>query len=405
MAERALLEEADVLILQEIDLGMKRSGYRPTAKDLAQALGMNYAYVPIYVEVDPVQLGTEPIRFKEGPVDVEATTYFAVDPSRYKGLFGVAVLSRYPIVSVETFRLFHQAYDWYWQEKKKIAFLERVRRFGAKEVFQETVHREMKVGGRVYFRVDLHVPQLPERRLSIINVHLEIKCPPEARTRQMAEILSYLKDIPHPVILAGDFNSAPGDLSATSTPKVIDQHLSAPEFWASALLQYLTPYSLVITTTRFLSNLTRNNQNPTAPHLPVLAPNPTGKLFRLIERFRFTDGGAFDFRGTRYRAAGDSGTLGNSNERDRWAYQTTFRFDRTLGFIGTFRLDWIFVKAYLTHPDDRRGSYRFAPHFGRTLNALNEFLIEPISDHSPNVVDLPFQEPSWEQVRRRRHAQ
>lgn len=395
LAERALLPDADVVVLQEMDIGVKRSGYRDAARDLAEALDMNYAYLPEYLEVDPVLLGTEVIRFREGQEDPEATAYYAVDPKRYKGLFGVAVLSRYPIVHAEGFRLFHQGYDWYWREKPKLSFPERVRRFGAKEVFRETVHREMKVGGRVYFRVDLHVPDLPEQRVSVINVHLEIKCTPQDRAAQITEILAYIQDIPHPVILAGDFNSAPQDLSATSTPRLLKRNLSVPEFWVSRGLEYLTPYALVIHVTGFLSNVTKNYQNPPAAHIPILAPNLASELFQVIRTFRFSDGGAFDFRGDRRRSAGGrGGLLANSNERDRWAYKTTFRVDRTLfRLIGKYRLDWIFVKAYLKRPRDRQAPYRFAPHVGRTLNALNTSLSTRISDHDPNVVDLPLQEP------------
>lgn len=394
LAEQALLGQADVIVLQEMDIGVKRSGYRHAAQDFAEALQMNYAYFPEYVEVDPVLLGTEMIRFEEGQEDVEATAHYAVDPSRYQGLFGCAVLSRYPIIEVEGFRLFNQAYDWYWQEKQKTSYLERLRRFAAKEVFQETLHREMKVGGRTYFRVDLLVPDLPEQRVSVVNVHLEIKGTPQARTLQTAEILHYIEQIRHPVILAGDFNSAPHDLSPTSTPRVIKRSLSAPEFWLSGAVAYVLPQSLLINTTRFVANLTKNYQNPTALHLPVVFPNDVGELFKVIERFHFDDGGAFDFRGDRRRSAGRAGRLSNSNERDRWAYKTTFRTQRTLArLIGKYRLDWIFVKAYLKRPYDRRGSSRFAPHFGRTLNALNASLTERISDHDPNVVDLPLDEP------------
>jgi len=405
LAQRALLEKADVILLQEMDIGVKRSGYRDAARDLAEALDMNYAYLPEYLEVDPVLLETEVIPFREGEVDAEATAYYAVDPQRYKGLFGVAVLSRYPIVHAEGFRLFTQGYDWYWQERKKVSFLERLRRFGAKEVFLERLHRQMKLGGRVYFRVDLHVPDLPEQQVSIINVHLEIKCTPQKRAEQMAEVLNYIKQIPHPVILAGDINSAPADLSPTSTPRLIERNISAPEFWASRVLEYLTPYALVVNVIRFVSNCTKNYQNPPAGHIPVLAPNRVAELFRLIERFRFDDGGAFDFRGDRRRSVGRPGTLSNSNEQDGWAFRTTFRVNRTLfRLIGKYRLDWVFVKAYLTRPRDKQGSYRFAPHFGRTLNAVNKYLTTRISDHDPNVVDLPLQEPPQTRHRSRGFA-
>jgi endonuclease/exonuclease/phosphatase family metal-dependent hydrolase len=396
MTEKQFLDQADIVLFQEMDYGMKRSGYRFAAKDMAHALGMNFAYVADYLEVDPVLMGMEEISFEEGQKDKEATAYYQEDPERYKGLFGKAVLSRYPIISVEAFQLFHQAYDWYWQEKKKTSFLERARRLGAGHILGKKLHREMKVGGRSFFRVDLHVPELPEQRVSVIAVHLEIKAEPYERAVQMAEILNYIKDISHPVILAGDFNSAPQDMSPTSTSQLVERNMRAPEFWLSRGIEKLSPYAFLVNTTRFISNMTKNYQNPTAPHIPVIFPNQTAELFRIIERFRFSDGGAFDFRGSRKRSAGHTGKLSNSNERDKWAYKTTFKVSqRNIStIVASYRLDWIFVKAYIQHPRDRSGSYRFSPHFGRTLNALNTSLKTPISDHDPNVVDLPLGEPT-----------
>jgi len=38
------MKQADVLLLNEVDWGMKRTDYHNVAEDLAAALGMNYAY-------------------------------------------------------------------------------------------------------------------------------------------------------------------------------------------------------------------------------------------------------------------------------------------------------------------------------------------------------------------------
>ncbi len=48
------LQETDVIILNEVDLGMKRTDYHDVSRDLAAALHMNYAYGVEFVEVDPV---------------------------------------------------------------------------------------------------------------------------------------------------------------------------------------------------------------------------------------------------------------------------------------------------------------------------------------------------------------
>lgn len=60
--------------------------------------------------------------------------------------------------------------------------------------------------------------------------------------------------------------------------------------------------------------------------------------------------------------------------------------------LAKFKLDWIFVESNLENPRDQKGPYLFAPHFGRTMDDLNHCLPQPISDHSPMTVDLPFHE-------------
>ncbi len=394
--QRERLRTADIIVLQEMEVGVKRSGYIDASRELAKALNMNYVFAPQYLEVDPVLLGLEKIFFYEGDIDKEATSYFNVDPEKYKGVFGSAVLSRYPIKYVEVFPLTNQAYDWYNNEKKKTSFLEVSRRIGSKMVFKNEMTREVKVGGRHFFRVDLHVPGIPDETLTIINVHLEIKCLPKERERQISEILTYIKNIENPVILVGDFNSATTDLSPTSLKRTVKRTLTNPTTWFSAAVSYLSPNGLIINSLRGVSNVTKNYDNPLASHIPILAPNALKELFTIIYDFRFSDGGKFDFRGDANRSMfGKEGTLSNSNQRDFKGFKTTFNLKRPLGpVIGKYRLDWIFVKSYLTDSSQTQYRYRLAPHFGETLEELNTNLYKPISDHHPNVVDLPLNEPS-----------
>ncbi|MDD5218408.1 MAG: endonuclease/exonuclease/phosphatase family protein [Candidatus Omnitrophica bacterium] len=394
LRQRERLMTADVLILQEMDVGLKRSGYINAAEELAKTLQMNYAYGTEQLEIDPVILGLEKIDNDDGTVDQEATDYYAVDPARHKGAFGCAVLSRYPIKKVEVFQLQNQAYDWYASEKEKIGFLETTRRAGTKVAFKNELTREMKIGGRIFMRVDLEVPGLPQNTLSIINIHLEIKCQPEGREIQMAEILGHIRNIRNNVIVMGDFNSSSTDLSPTSVTRVVTRSVKNPTNWLSLAVNYISPYGLAVNTTRGISNTTKNFQDPTARNIPVIAPNSVRGLFEMIKDFRFIDGGAFDFRGDKKRTInGKKGTLANSNERGRKGFVTTFRVKRPIGVIGKYRLDWAFVKSNLKDPEDKEGSYRFAPHFGETLEELNTSLKEPVSDHHPNVIDLPFEEP------------
>jgi hypothetical protein len=135
----------------------------------------------------------------------------------------------------------------------------------------------------------------------------------------------------------------------------------------------------------------KNDQDPTAKNIPLLAPNPEEGFFKMLEDFRFDDGTVFDFRGADERTvSGYGGTLGNSNERDAKGFVVTFGVDRTVGPIGKAKLDWVFVKPYIEDPDDEHGPYIFAPHFGRTLGEFNEALDRRLSDHRPISVDLPF---------------
>ena len=69
-------------------------------------------------------------------------------------------------------------------------------------------------------------------------------------------------------------------------------------------------------------------------------------------------------------------TLGNSNQRDLKGFKTTFSVKRPIAEVfGKYRLDWIFVKSYLRDPFEAHGPYRFAPHFGETLE---EIAVHPV---------------------------
>lgn len=397
LMERDRLSGADILVLQEMDIGVKRSDYRNAPKQLAEALNMNYAYGAAYLEIDPAYLGAEKIDFQGGQADVEAMEYYRADPERYKGLFGSAVLSRYPIKNVIVFPLKTQGYDWYQNEKNKTTFLEETRRFGAKNVFKNEVHREVKVGNRIFMRVDLEVPGIPKNTLTIINIHLEIKCEPRWREAQIKEILGYIKDIDNPLVMIGDFNSAPDDLTPTSISREVKRALRNPTNWLTGAVTVVFPFSYAINAARGMVNTIKNFQNPTATSIPILASNSVRGLFNAIENFRFKDGSVFDFRGDRKRSINrKKGLLANSNQRDFKAYKTTFQVRRPLTrFIGKYRLDWVFVKGFLRDPHDKNGSYRFAPHFGATLEEMNTVVTPNFSDHHPNTVDIPFEEPHF----------
>jgi hypothetical protein len=136
--------------------------------------------------------------------------------------------------------------------------------------------------------------------------------------------------------------------------------------------------------------------DPTSANIPGASPNLERGLFDMLEKYRFADGKAIDFRGVAERTSnGRTGTLADSNERGSKGFAPTFNAELIWGKVrvAKYKLDWIFVKDNIDSPRSANGSFLFAPHFGRTLSDLNNCPPEPISDHSPMTVDLPFHDP------------
>ncbi len=386
-----VLQSADVLVLQELDWGIKRTGYREVARELGQVLKMNWAYGVEFVEIDPITLGIE--QFEEAlPKDrEEMRNQIAVDRNLLKGLHGTAVLSRYPIKQATLQPLRVQGYDWYRGEKKRVSAPEKGKRITSERVFLEKITREIRRGGRTLLTVTLEVPDLPEAELTVAAPHLENHCKPKRRQDQLDEVLSYLRPINKPLILAGDLNTSLGDNTPTTIKREIAKRVGSGEFWARKALVDASGLGLLAGAI----NRFKNQHDPTARNVPVVAPNPEERLFRKLERFRFQDGHCFDFRGDKARSSnGRKGTLANSNERASKGFDATYAVERSFGLVGKLKLDWIFVKSYVNDPKKDAGYYRFAPHYGRTLEEVNHSVTGRISDHHPISVDLPFNEPA-----------
>ena len=88
------LRDADLIVLDEVDLGMKRTDYRDVAKDLAQALGMNYVFGVEFVEVDRLDdLGIQKVQLEDPALTQQMHEELTPDPARYLGLHGSAILT------------------------------------------------------------------------------------------------------------------------------------------------------------------------------------------------------------------------------------------------------------------------------------------------------------------------
>jgi endonuclease/exonuclease/phosphatase family metal-dependent hydrolase len=389
----ATLQDADVLALNEVDLGMKRTEYRDVARDLAFALHMNYAYGVEFVEVDPVfELGIEQVHLADAQEDARLQQDLKVDRERYRGLHGTAILSRYPIQNARIVRL-PLCYDWYAQEAKEAAKLEKGKRWAARQLFKERILREMRHGGRMALIADLAVPESPTGTMTVVATHLENRCKPACRRQQMQALLAEIKDVRNPLVLAGDLNTTGQTNTPTSVRNEIMSRVTDYQFWIRQTISYFHPLG-IYKHTLFPVHYFHGYNDPTAFHLPILWDNREQPLFKTVEKFRFADERSFDFRGEPERTLnGRSRTLADSNERAAKGFVPTYAFARDYGgLVGRFKLDWIFVKPFVQDPREKGQSYLFAPHFPVTMRELNESVPDRISDHPPLTVDLPLHE-------------
>jgi endonuclease/exonuclease/phosphatase family metal-dependent hydrolase len=386
-----ILKPTDLFILNEVDNGVTRTDYRDVARQLAQALKVNYAYAVEFLEIDPLNLGLEKVNMEDKAAQEDIQKSFEPDKSRYLGLHGTAVLSRYPILKA-TVRPLPVCYDWFLGEKKEISKLESGKRAGANLAFMERITREVRRGGRTTLIVELAVPESPTGAVTVVAPHLETKCKPECRRKQMTEILGWIRSEKNPVILAGDLNTSGTDTSPTSVSKVITNRLKDPDKWATSAIKWSTGAPTILL---MPMNMMRNKNDPTGFDLPLLSRKKEAKMFGDLDKFHFDDGHTFDFRGENARSAdGRGGTLSDSNQRATKGFRYTFALARTYGgLVGEYKLDWFFVKGYATDSDKPGGSYKFAPHFARTLEEVNNAPDESLSDHFPITVDLPLTEP------------
>jgi endonuclease/exonuclease/phosphatase family metal-dependent hydrolase len=157
-----ILRWADIIILNEADLGMNRSRNRHVALDLAESLGMHMAFGPAYIELTK---GTGEELTLEG--------------ENRESLQGNAVLSRYPILEARIIPL-PGSFDPY-------AFHEK--RFGWRSCLWTRI-------------------QLTKDTLWVGSAHLELRNTPKCRSRQMIHIMKNLPGTKEESrLLGGDLNT------------------------------------------------------------------------------------------------------------------------------------------------------------------------------------------------------
>jgi endonuclease/exonuclease/phosphatase family metal-dependent hydrolase len=157
------LRDADVILLNECDLGMARSGNGDIAFDLARATGFHAAWAPLFLETTSGR--NDDARFAGGEDNLES-------------LFGLAILSRWPLAGV------------------------RVVELPSPERHQFEVER--MVGRHVALVAVVEHPRSP---FVAVAVHLEVHRTRAHRAAQMRLLLQDLAAERRPVLIAGDFNS------------------------------------------------------------------------------------------------------------------------------------------------------------------------------------------------------
>ncbi len=355
---------------------------------------MNWAYGAEFLEIDSKQLGTD--SFDDGETKAEQQQLqevFAVDKDRLRALHGNAVLSRYPIHSARLVP-FTVGYDWF--KESKIRPLEKAKRKAA-VLIGEDLLREVRRGQRTTLYVDLDVPEAPGHRVTVACTHLENRAAPKVRRQQMQDLLNAVSDISNPVIIAGDMNTTGGNSTPTSIENMLYKRYGSLDFWTTKGIQWATGVGMIYSTTKAAMSLSgiQYRIDPTSANIPGASANLERGFFTTLEKFRFADGKAIDFRGVPQRTLnGTAGTLADSNQRQGAGFKPTFNAELIWGNVklAKFKLDWFFVKADINSPRDVKGPYIFAPHFARTLVNLNNCPPEPIADHSPMTIDLPFAE-------------
>ena len=201
LLEHPDLKDADVLLLTELDYGMARSENRCVPRELAQALGMNYAFVTSYINLA-----------KGNGWDVRVAGENAL------GLHGNAILSRWPIENAGLVRLPN-----------------------GKDKMRGT---EKRLGSQGVVVADIAHPHGTFRTAS---VHLDAHSSQKFRHNQMKMVLDHIDAMTpanRPTLIGGDWNTATYDSSrawrsilgfgrrcAIGVSHMLKHHYLEPERW------------------------------------------------------------------------------------------------------------------------------------------------------------------------------
>jgi endonuclease/exonuclease/phosphatase family metal-dependent hydrolase len=156
------LKSKDVLMLPELDHGMARSGNRFVAKELADRLGIGYAFAPVYI---PLQKGSGVEAEFEGENTIS--------------IHGLAMMSPWQMTNVHAVPL----------PNGKDKMLGKEKRLG-------------------WLRALIADIEHPAGTFRGVTIHLDVHCSREHRRRQMRIILDHLDTLESlPTLIGGDWNT------------------------------------------------------------------------------------------------------------------------------------------------------------------------------------------------------
>jgi endonuclease/exonuclease/phosphatase family metal-dependent hydrolase len=156
------LKDKDVLLLTELDHGMARSGNRFVARELAERLGLNYAFAPVYIALQ-----------KGSGVETE------VEGENTASIHGLALFSKWPMRNVHAIPL-PNGKDKMHGKEKRLGFL--------RTLIADIDH--------------------PTGSFRAATIHLDAHCSRAHRRRQMRIILDHLDTLaPLPTLIGGDWNT------------------------------------------------------------------------------------------------------------------------------------------------------------------------------------------------------
>ncbi len=355
------LVDSDIIILNDVDWGMPRSGYKNVAAELACSAGYNYAFAAEFINVDPYNLG---LIQQEGAAQTDKT--------QYKGLSGTAILSKFPLENVRLVRL-PNAYDWYNDEKEYLKDMTAIKSKLPKSIPTSETNTDIKIGGRLALIADVRLSK--GQTITIVATQTEDRTTPKKRAEQVHFLLNNLKSVKNPLILGGNFNTNNSDSSPNDIKRLVKKNLNSENILKSVATGLIANGNIISLGTNVI-NSSRIKNDPTGPSLPILASNKEKELFNMVEEFKFSDGAGFEIKRpkTVYNEY-----LSSTNQRTAKGFAPTYSTKQFLG-SAKFKLDWFFVK-----PDGA-----ISPENPKTLDLFFSSFSSPLSDHVPLSVDLKY---------------